>query len=668
MLPMRHFDERPLTLRLMCGAMATSLCTAALAPMALAQETDDEKRTDRVVVTATQVATDIDRLPARVAVITREDFEDYNYVTAVEALQATPGLTVVQSGGAGAITSVFSRGTNSKHTLALFDGIRLNDPSAPNGQYNFGQDTTGDLERIEVVRGAASSIYGSDAVGGVINFIPRVGGDTPFAGSYEVAVGDRDTYRGTASARGTVGAASYAISGEHFETGGFNNTPDRFPDNLGEDDGSTFNTLTGVGDLRVNDLATIRGLVRWRKAETDIDSAALDRIASKTDDQYLVWRVGSRLQLLDDRLTVDVNGGQVKNERSSTDAADANQPYPAPNSSAEGTRTFANWRNIYEFEDTGALSDASINVGVEWQDEDISSSGGYSDALSRSESNLALYALLRGRLADRIDLSGSVRRDDTDSFGEATTWNLGAVVDIPEAYSRVYVSAGTSFKAPTLSERFSTSSYVSASPDLKPEEGDGWEAGFDFEPPIPGADARFGFTWFKSDIDNLIESQYDVGSGLYKNINIGVAKIEGYETYLEASPFPQLTGRIAYTYTDARNGDTDARLLRRPPHQWSASAKLQPTDKLSMTLSYLRRGHREDVYYSDTNPYGKGGGYLGNRTVDAYELLNAVITYKATDAISVYGSVRNLTDESYEDPSAYRGEPITWTIGLRGTF
>ena len=645
-------------------ALALVIC-AGLAEPALAQSADAEDSSE-IVVTATRTRTSVETLPARVDVITRQEIEDRNYVTTVDALADTPGINVVQSGGAGAITSVFSRGANSKHTLALWDGIRLNDASAPNGQYNFGQDTVAGLERIEVVRGAASSVYGSDAIGGVINFIPRVGGERPFEPFFEASVGSRESYRLSGGAVGSAGPLSYAVSGEHYETAGFNNVPDRFANNLGEDDGATFDTISGVADLRLSENATLRGLIRWRSAETDFDDSALDRVNRGGDDEYLVWRLGPRFTLLSDRLEIELNAGEVHNERADFNAADVNQPFPGPESGAEGLRTFANWRNTLTLGGEGPLSDVVLSGGVEWQNEEIEITGGYSNPLSRDEDALGVYLLARGRLANRVDLSASVRRDDNGNFGEADTWNLGAVLQLPEINARAYASAGTSFKAPTLNERFSISSYTVANPDLVPEEGESWEVGFDIDPTDSIA---FGLAYFDMQIDNLIEYvTIDPMTFVGQNRNNGVADIDGYEAYLELSPFDMLNIRVNYTYTDARNGLTGARLLRRPPHTWGALVELTPIEPLVLTLSYLSRGDRVDVLYGDTNPFGRGGGYLGNGPAQGYEVFNLAGRYAVTEGLSVFASVSNLLDEDYEDPNSYRSEPQTVWIGVRGSF
>ena len=619
---------------------------------------------DEIIVTATRGTSSAQDIAARVEVITRDEMELKNYVTAVDALKSVPGLSVVQSGGAGTLTSVFSRGTNSKHTLALYDGIRLNDASSPNGQFNFGSDTLGDLERIEVLRGPASAVYGSDAIGGVINFIPRIGGDTAFAPYVELSGGDLDTYRGMAGAAGTVNAFSYGLTAEYFETGGFNNVAERISDNLDERDGSHFVTLTANAALDVTEGLTLRGLARFRDAESDLDDAALDRTGRGGKDRYFLWRIAPRLVALNGQYQGDLEFGQVDNERSDWNDPDENNAFGGPDSGADGLRTFAAWRNRIAFAPSDTLS-GSLRAGLEWQREKISTTGGYSDPLSRSEEQTAIYGQAQISALDRLELSGSLRHDDPEAFDAVTTWNAGAVVLLPEIGGRIYASYGTSFKAPSLSERFSESAYNVGNPALKPENGKSFEVGLDAGADI-GATGWIGVTatYFDTRIRNLIE--YDFA--LLANVNIGKAAIDGFELGLKAQAGDIANLQVNYTQTNAFNDTTAERLLRRPKHGWSASLVLTPVETVSLSLDYFRRGSREDVLYAPTSMFGPGGGYLGNGTVAAYDIVNLSARYELTEQVELFANLRNAFDEEYEEPDSYRGAPRSWTVGARARF
>lgn len=636
--------------------------SAVLAPSAHADDaaTEDEQ----IIVTAMRGKSSAESVAARTEVITRDLIEQKGYVTAADVLKTVPGLSVVQSGGAGTLTSVFSRGTNSKHTLALFDGIRMNDASTPNGQFNFGSDTLGDLERVEVLRGPASAVYGSDAIGGVINFIPRIGGNEAFMPYAEVAAGNLDTYRGLAGARGSSGVLAYGITGEYFETGGFNNVAARLADNLGERDGSNFLTLTANGELKLTDALMVRGLARFRRAKTDFDDAALDREGRSGTDRYFVWRIAPRLTLLDGRYQGDLEFGQVDNKRVDHNSPDTNNAFGSLDAKSTGLRTFAAWRNRISFTPMEG-AEATLSGGVEWQKEKVRSLSGTTETLARAEKQTAFYALAQVSMAERVEFNGSLRHDDPEAFKSVTTWNSGAVLRLPEIGGRAYVAYGKSFKAPTLSERFTQSAWNIGNPGLRPEHGKSFEAGLDAGTDI-GSKGWLGLTatYFDTKIRNLIE--YD--SAALQNRNIGRAAIDGYELSLTARAEGVAEFKVNYTRTDAVNDATGDRLLRRPKHGWSASLTVTPTSALSFSVDYFRRGAREDVLYENTSPWGPGGGYLGNGTVAAYDLVNLSARYTVSEGIELFANLRNAFDESYEEPDSYRGAPRTWQLGARARF
>lgn len=484
----------------------------------------EETASESIVVTAMRGDAEAKAVAARTTVVSRDEMELKGLVTAADVLKSVPGLSVVQSGGAGGLTSVFSRGTNSKHTLALYDGIRLNDASTPNGQFNFGSDTLGDLNAVEVLRGAASAVYGSDAIGGVINFIPRIGGDKAFMPYGEIAAGSLNTYRGMLGVRGQAGPLAYGVTGEYVETEGFNTTAARLDDNYGEKDGNEIATFTANTELTLTEGLKLRGLARYRKSRTEFDDAGLDREGRGGRDSYTVWRVAPRYTTANGAYQGDLELGQVKNERSEYNRADVNSP-GGPDTGAEGLRTFAAFRNRLDIADSDRLQ-ATLSAGIEWHRERVSNFTGDLTTLDREEEFLAFYGLAQVTLADRINLNASLRQDDPEMFSAETTWNAGAVLQLPEIGGRIYATYGTSFKSPTLSERYTVSAWNIGNPDLMPEKGRSFEFGLDAGLDVSSAGwLGFQATYFDSRIDDLIEYDY----ALLQNLNVGRADINGYE-------------------------------------------------------------------------------------------------------------------------------------------
>lgn len=628
-------------------AARIAVLSLALISPALAEEEDT------VVVVATRSPTSTARLPARVEAVDRVEIEEKALVTLVDALRETPGLSVVSTGQPGAQTSVFTRGANSKHTLALYDGVRINDPTAPNGQYDFGQDLLADLDRVEVLRGAASSVYGSDAIGGVVNLVPRRGGEDALW--FDVSGGSFSTWRGAAGASGEAGALSYGVSAEALTTDGFDHIPDRFTTRTGDDDGADIATVSASGVYALGGGFSADGLVRWRRARSDFDTfsggftgfqRADDPDLEIDTDTYTLWRLGAAHT--GDITTLRVAGGQVLNERTERDGA-------ATTGDVEGVRSFLDFTAALARDSFGPVADAVLTLGAQWQTEDIDNAAtAFVNAVAIDERTISAFAVGQGRVGEGTDIALSVRLDDNERFGSETTATAGVSQTIGRF--RLYGSYGTAFKAPTLSERFATSLFNVGNGALNPERSRSGEIGADWT----SDHLKLGATLFETRVRNLID--YDFGA--LQNVNVDRAKLRGLESFAEVRN-ERASVRVSYAYTDAREVSTPGapRLARRPSHVWNADAQLDVTDKLSATLGWTRISSRTDTSYDND------GFFLSNGARnEGYDTGRLSLTYALTDTLDVYASVRNVGDAEYEDPNAFRGAPRNVTFGLRGRF
>lgn len=642
----------------------SSTALLAVSNPALAQtlpDTDNEV----VIVTGTRFESEAERLPAEVSVITRDELDLQAVETLPDALTGLPGVSVVQNGPAGALTSVFIRGANSKHTLALYDGIRLNDPASANGIFNFGSELVGDAGRIEVVRGPLSSLYGSDAIGGVINILPRIGGQGAFEPFASLSFGEFSTLRGLAGAAGTAGDLSYGLSAEALTTDGYDVIPDRMTTATGDPDGAEFAAFTANAEYALSGGFTLEALLRVREAETEFDGFSggtsgfqrADDPDLKTTDDYTVWRTGLAWAAAGERLTSRLRGGQVLTGIDSYNNGAITDRY-------EGERSFAEWLTTWTPFVSGPVRDATLSGGVEFASVEIETDTAFNAPLSAEEDHLAGFLVGQAGLGPRLDVTASARIDDYEGFDTATTVNIGAVLGLAEINTRLNASIGTAFKAPTLFERFASSPFVTPNPDLQPEESTSWEVGFDTALPAFGqaTGVEFGAAWFDSQIDDLVENVFDFTTFTGQNRNVGKAEISGYEAYAGISPFEGVQARLSYTYTDAVNADTGARLLRRAPHQWSASARWTPNELASLALDWVYVGERRDVTYDDDG-FFVGSGNL----IEAYQLVNLSGELRLRENLQLFGKVANLFDETYEQPAAFAGAPRAVTLGLRLT-
>lgn len=615
--------------------------SALTALPAHAQDSDDEQ----VVVTATRQPTEADRLPADIDVIDIDTAIVRGQSNLADALTGSPGLNVSRSGGFGQQTSLFSGGSNSNHTLVLYDGIRLNDAASPGSSFDAGQDTLGGLSRIEVVQGPMSALYGSDALGGVINILPRRGGEGPINGRLDVFGGSFGSLGGGAGIDGTIGRLRYAITGAAFVTDGYDLVPERMSTHTGNDDGAETTTLTGIFDYALTDTFSVDLLLRRRDARADYDAFIYPPPTfneQRVDDPDLefaqndlsVARIGARWAVTD-ALSLRATTGQVIQERVEADAGVSTSSY-------DGERRFsdvtADWTS-------GALS---LSAGYETQNESVDIDQGFATVVA-SQDHQGGFLVGQYEL-DRVTLTGAVRVDDFEGFGTETTWHAGASYQITGDI-RAYGAFGTSFRAPTLYERF----IFFGDPNLDPERGEAWEV---------GADARFGAfgredgleigALYRSlDIEDLIDF-----NSFFTYANIDKASIESAEARIAVRPLSWLTAHASYVYTHAQDDIADTQLLRRPQDVWNAAIDIE-RGAFSGHLAWRRVGERADQIYGDD------GFWQGVGNTDAYDVLRASAAWSFTDGVQVYIAGDNLADEDYEPVNGFAGAPSNVTIGVR---
>jgi vitamin B12 transporter len=638
------------------ASLFSSAAVAALSFFAAAAHAQDD---DEIVVTATRAPARVETLPAEVDVIDVGVAQSRGVATLAEALREAPGLDVVPTGGAGQQASVFAGGANSNHILVLFDGLRINDPSTPGSSFDAGQDLLGGLSRIEVVQGPMSAVFGSDAIGGVVNLIPRHGGPGPFNARLNVAGGSFDTWSGGASTDGTLGAFRYAMSADGFATDGYDLVPQRMSTHTGERDGSEMTTLTGVFDFAVSDALALDLLVRHREAYADFDpfldffplpmQRAEDGDLEISQNDLDLARLGATWTLsstLNFRATV----GGMHQQRAQSDDGQVTDTF-------DGKRRFAdltlNWRPGA----VGTFNDVNLIAGLSAEREEIDVAQGFGFSppfffTAADQTNSGVFVSAQGRL-DRITLTGAVRVDEYEGFGMEPTWRLGASYDAAE-WLRLYAAYGTSYRAPTLYERFVSF----GNPNLNPERGKSWEAGADAHFAAFGQTrgVELGGLYRHSDISDLI----DFGPS-FTYANVDRVTIDTAEGRLGVRPFAWLMARIAYVYTDARDDVASAPLLRRPKNYWTAEF-IATHGPFRADLSWREVGERRDQIYGDD------GFALGIGDTPSYAVTRLSLTYDVSSEAEVFVAADNLFDEAFEPANAFAGAPRSLMAGLRARY
>lgn len=626
---------------------------------------------DEVVVTATRVPTLAERIPAGVSVVDRATIEARGYTTLTEALSAIPGLRVVQSGPQGQVASVFIRGTNSNHVLVLRDGLQVNDPSDPGNAFNFGVDTLEDLERIEVIRGPASGIYGSGAIGGVINLVTRKGeGPTRFV--VEGAGGYPRTVLGRAAASGSAGRWDYSLSAESRSDVGFDVTPRRLRTvYTGERDG--FRTQLGTLNLGFTpvDGTRLSVLLRARTTKFGYDSVGTFDDPNLTGlDENLYGRVGGTSELFGGRWQTSLFLGRNQTDRRFTNLLDAGDPSQASGRSTyQGRRSDVQWNNTVRLPDTPATSEGAVTFGYQHINDvarvsvDTRSFGfPFRQSLAAHADTDAGYVGAQALFLRKLTLTAQGREEATTLANDRFTWRVGGVLAVPEAWSRIKLAYGTAFRAPALFDRYGVDSFgYRGNPALRPERSQGYEAGVSTDLPLAGRPdwATVSVTYFDNQIRDLIQAVF---SPVSTSVNIARASARGIETAVTLRPLRWLEADISYTYTDTRDRSTGARLLRRPLNAASLNVRATPLPGLTIAPELTYTGEFQDFITADN------GQSLGIGRARSGLVANLNVTYQVIPSLALFAYAKNLGGSRFEPANGFQIGGTSVLVGTRVRF
>jgi len=627
-----------------------------------------------VVVTATRVPTPIEDIPAGVTVITREEIEQRGYTTLAEALSAVPGVRVAQSGGPGGEGSVFIRGTDSNQVLVLRDGMPINDPSDPGAAFNFGIDTLFDVERIEIIRGPMASLYGSGAIGGVINMITRQGRDPGVHLQGDLAGGYPAQILNSEVLSGVTGPLDYAAIVGIEAIRGFDSTPQRESIYTGTPQG--YRDMLGTLNLGYTPVPGTRFslLLRGRRSVFGFDELGdptFDEDNSTGQDSTLLGRVGVDSLMAGGAYETSLFFGGVQDDRKYFEPLNPADVYNMAfnDSRYHSYESDIQWNNTVHLNDlfsNSVLSASDFTFGYERTGETAkvrvnSSTDGfpYQQSTQGSMVDDAIYAGLQSTLLHRLTVTGQVRQDWVLN-NQPTTWRLGAVFDAPELLTRFKGAYGTAFLAPSLFDRYGVDStgYI-GNPNLLPESAQGWEVGFTTTvPALRQPDAvSFTATYFSEQVRNLIETVY---VPIETSENIGSAHIHGVETELKLHPAHWLVVDATYTYTQPEDADTGQLLLRRPQNTASLDVTATPLPRLTIVPELLFTGAFQDYLINNSGISTGATGTSGQGLI-----FNLTATYDLTPAVQLYATGRNLFDSRFEPVNGYQTPGPNFFAGLR---
>jgi vitamin B12 transporter len=603
-----------------------------------------EQIPDEVVVTATRIPTPESQVASSITLITAAEIEARQLQTLPDVLKDVPGLNIVQTGGPGGQTSVFMRGTNSNHTKVFIDGIDVSDPSSPVASFDFGQFLAQDIAKVEILRGPQSGLYGSDAIGGVINIITK-SGSGPATLVARVEGGSFDTFNQSAGLSGSVDGFNYTANIEHFHAGETPVTPlyllapgerriDDYYDNL------TASTKLGFNVDENFDLGLVGRYTDTHLRNTgenyDTFPGTPDSAQSDSDTHQYYTRGTAHLVLFDGFFdqTLGLAYGNIRTYDTTPDG---------PPSEYSGDRLKLDWQSLLKL-----ASNETLILGAEHQKDEIS------NPLSASISINSGYTELQSAFSQNFFNTLSLRYDDNQQFGSKVTFRVAPAYLIEETGTKLKASVGSGFKAPTLSEMYQNFPAFDffGNPNLKPESSVGYDVGFEQR---LADSVQFGITYYRNNIKDLITDNATFTS----YANIGRAMTDGVESFIAYQASQTLKLRADYTYTQAFDQILNQELLRRPKHKASVTAQWRATDKLSLSPSVLYVGSWID---------GNRDFSIPRLTAAGYTVANFAANYDLSDRLSVFGRIDNVFGRQFEDPVGFLQPSRGAYAGVKAKF
>ena len=623
-----------------------------------------------IVVTANRQPERIERQGSAISVVGAEQIRTSNPASVVDALRNVPGLDVSENGGPGATTSVRLRGASNGQTLVLIDGIKVNDSVPASGDFDFSTLLPSAIDRIEVLRGPQSALYGSDAIGGVVNIITKKGGGEPRT-EIRAEGGSYGTFGGSATTTGGSGPWSWAVSGGGQKSAGFSRygyrvgqLERRFGSAFEPDGFARWGGLAKVGyDAGEGAKIEIGAMSFKTVSELDAASSTLPRNAQATGARRIYpdtpGEVERRLSQVFARGTLEQ--GPLTHTltlyANQTDRTFRETSYPAgavPVPRRTDTDFFSD-RVGAEYQGNLKLgSFGSLTVGGKYEWEKGRS---YSTAvlpvatprvgtLDAEQTTRSLFALYQLPLGDRIILTAGGRHDRVDNR-EFNTWRATGAYLIPETGTKLRASGGTGGKAPTLYQLFSPQFGNAA---LNPETSIGWDAGVDQN--LFDSRVTLSATVFGNKFQDLIE--FDSVSQRYRNVSR--AETSGIELESTVTVLPDwVKMRAAYTYLHAKDERTGLTLQRRPDHVARLSVAITPMEGVLIEPRVTLVSRR----FSDSNE---------QQRLPRYARLDVYGEYKIDQTWRVFGRVENITGTRYQEilnygttgRAAYAGLSATW--------
>ena len=657
---MRQHFLNPTCVLLSAFIVLLTAFITSLTPSVVRAEPADSKDPihvlDPVVVSATKTPVPLSQLTSAAEVFTEEDFQIRKIRTVLEMLRLSQGTAVFSSGGPGTAANVRIRGGNARQTLVLIDGAIVN--SATLGEFNFGNLTVDNIQKIEILRGAQSMVWGADAMGGVINITTKRGKGPLRVGTF-FEYGSFNTLREGGTLSGQKGPFDLSMALSRSDTSGFSAINFR----RGASERDSFRNWQASSRVGVNLPWTGRFdfFFRWWNSDTQVDSSfgPSDVIKARSDSKQFIFsgryeqpltKWWSHVLTLSRAQEASFFDPGILQRNLSTGAVSV--PFGEPNE----TRVLAD--RIESQHNFQIGKHAILTMGYQFREQQGENDTGLSNKILSSHAG---FAQVQVNLFDRVLGTAGVRQDSFNTFGDATTYRVTGGYLLKETDTKLRGSYATGFRAPDVNELFFPDF---GNPDLQPEKSQSFDIGidqflFDKRVKISG-----GYFWnrFRGLIETIQNAAIcGVGSfgANFCPVNVSTAKSQGWEAALSIllvhdKPFvKRLDLQGQYTLTLTRNLDTGRRLGRWPIDQASVRVLYQPFDPLNVVIDFRFVGSQFNNPSTAQN---------NTQRVGSFEVVNLTASYDVTNQIQVYTRVENLFDEEFEEVRFF-GTPVRSIYG-----
>ncbi len=608
-----------------------------------------------VVVSATKTNANTLQLASSISVIDAKQLSNSNSNNVFDVLRNETGISFTRQGGNGTLSNIYIRGSNSSHTLVLIDGVEVNLTNDPSGVYDFSALPVDNIERIEVLRGPQSTLYGSDALAGVINIITKKGNGSPKF-SLLTEGGTYNTYKGMIGLNGSIKKLNYSLAFSRTGSDGFSAASEKYGNT--EKDGYTFNNLTSVLGYDLSDNAEINLNTRFLKSESDNDQFGGmfgDDPTYLTKQEEFSIRGEGKIKLLNGNWNQKLGLTFLRNVRkNSFDTSSASAYYS--NALYDGRRYKIDWQNDFNLSELNLLT-----AGIEFEKEESSSEyysfnyillPNYASVIPNKDAN-TISAFLQDQIKfeEGFFIAAGLRLDEHSKFGSQFTYRIAPAYMLWETGTKIKATIGTGFKAPSLYYLYDP---AYGNENLNPEESFGWD--FGIEQFFFKQNLTFGTTFFYNKFSDMFGFDYQT----FKTINIKQAVTKGLEFYFQTKPIDDLEIKVNYTFTDARDvspssSDFDTKLLRRPESKLGFFTSYSFSAKTNFNAEVIWVGTRDDIDFST----------FERTELKGYVLLNLAAHYDVFDFLRMNVRVENLLDTDYEEVFGYATPGLSFYGGIK---